>query len=505
VKKLNWAKHQKRWFGKWHLYLGIFAGAIIAFIGLTGSILTFRDEIDESLNRQLFEVPAQHQRLSPTALIALVHKKYPTLNYNYITIPKRSKPGATYVLFERKKEEQNFINPYNADIVGSRLYDDSFIGIVTELHTSLFIPGVGRYIVGLCALILLILTISGLRLWIPKKVKHLRGMLSVNFKGNFKRKNYDWHNVIGFYTSPIVMILSLTGFMISFSILFIPLIFILNGQSAKGVASLLNAQSIEQKNVVPIGFPQVIKIASEAMPGADVRGITPPLNKKGSYRLDLVKDGFPSTGRRLMLSLDQYSGKVLLNSNKDFPEVGKAYLSWLGPIHYGSFGGLTTKIIALIAGLVPLALFITGFITWWPRWKKQLRRRHEHKELEKEVEKVKVPEPIVGTGAYLIHHLKKGFIYGLWMLVIGLCAGTLYGLAVGIIIQPALFVVLFATLLVTVNFFISFILMLLNTILLMPLKKSFRNITRYFSWSFSIFVVFIFTYTLINYSGIHVF
>ncbi|MET1055717.1 MAG: hypothetical protein ABWY16_10460, partial [Pedobacter sp.] len=99
----------------------------------------------------------------------------------------------------------------------------------------------------------------------------------------------------------------------------------------------------------------------------------------------------------------------------------------------------------------------------------------------------------------------KGLIYGFWMLLIAGISGLLYGLAAGILIQPLIFVIIFSTLLIIVNFFISALLMLLNTVLLMPFKKSFSNITRYFSWSFGIFIVFFLTYTLINYSGIHVF
>ncbi|WP_029279647.1 PepSY domain-containing protein [Pedobacter borealis] len=50
-KRLSWAKHQKRWFGKWHLYVGIIAGAIVAFVGVIGSILVFQDEIDRGLKK----------------------------------------------------------------------------------------------------------------------------------------------------------------------------------------------------------------------------------------------------------------------------------------------------------------------------------------------------------------------------------------------------------------------------------------------------------------------
>jgi len=502
MKKLNWAEHQKRWFGKWHLYLGIFAGIIVAFVGVTGSILTFQDEIDEALNPALFQVPVQKQMLSFPQVVDIIHKKYPNLSYSYVVIPEKKKPGSTYELFNTVAEEQVFINPYNGNIVGRRNYESSFIAIVTELHVSLFIPVIGRYFVGICTLILLILTISGLRLWIPAKWKFLRQMLTVKFSGSFKRQNYDWHNVLGFYTAPVVIVLSLTGFLISFSVLFIPLLFLLNGESPKGVASLLNAQSTIQKNNIPIDMANVLKIASLQMPEAEVRGVAMPANKQGSYRLDLMKDGFPSSGQRQMLSLDQYSGKVLLNSNKDFPEVGLAYLSWLTPLHYGSFGGMPTKIIALIGGLIPLILCITGFIIWWPRLKKQQRdqRKGKKKIAEKTVLNVQVL-----TGPYLLFHLKKGLVYGLWMLLFAAICGGIYGLVAGAFVQAALFTVLFCTLLITVNFFVALILMLLNTVFLMPFKRSFRSVSRYFSWSFSIFIIFIFTYTLINYSGIHVF
>lgn len=498
-----WAKHQKRWFGKWHLYLGIFAGIVVAFVGVTGSILVFQDEIDEMLNPGLFEVAAKQHRLSVPEVMDIVNRKHPEIKYTYIAIPEKDKPSATYELFDGKAMQQVFINPYNGEVCGRRLYQTGFIEVVTDLHTSLFIPAVGTYFVGLCALILLVLTISGLRLWIPKNWKYLQQMLTVKFSGSFKRQNYDWHNVIGFYTSPVIITLSLTGFLISFSTLFIPLIFLLNGESPQGVASLLNAKSAYYEGATPLGLKEITRLAAIEMPGSEIRGVVSPADKMGSYRLDLLKKGFPHTGRRQMLTLDQYSGKVLLNSEKDFPEVGQAYLSWLTPLHYGSFGGLPTKIIALIAGLAPLGLCITGFIVWWPRWRKQRGNRRK-KRRDHHPEKQAVPV-IASTGRYLLYHLKKGLAYGLWMLLIAAVAGALYGLAAGMIIQPALFIILYCTLLITVNFSISLVLMLLNTIILMPFKKGFRNITRYFAWSFSIFFVFIVTYSIINYSGISVF
>lgn len=106
--------------------------------------------------------------------------------------------NSTYRLYDPKQEKEIFINPYTAKICGKRMVGSSFIGLVTNIHRTLLIPAIGRYIVGLSALCLLILTTSGLRLWIPKKWKQLKEVLTVNFKASFKRQNYDWHNVLGF-------------------------------------------------------------------------------------------------------------------------------------------------------------------------------------------------------------------------------------------------------------------------------------------------------------------
>ena len=107
---------------------------------------------------------------------------------------------------------------------GKRLYQSSFIRIVMNIHTSLLMHETGEYITGTASLILLILTISGLRLWIPRKWKQLKSVLTVNFKGSFKRQNYDWHNVIGFYSSPVVVYLALTGLCITFSVVVVPML-----------------------------------------------------------------------------------------------------------------------------------------------------------------------------------------------------------------------------------------------------------------------------------------
>ena len=36
-------------------------------------------------------------------------------------------------------------------------------------------------------------------------------------------------------------------------------------------------------------------------------------------------------------------------------------------LHFGRFGGLTIRVLWVILGLLPAALFVTGFMVWWKR------------------------------------------------------------------------------------------------------------------------------------------
>ncbi|MEH2286520.1 PepSY-associated TM helix domain-containing protein [Nostoc sp.] len=38
-------------------------------------------------------------------------------------------------------------------------------------------------------------------------------------------------------------------------------------------------------------------------------------------------------------------------------------------MHFGTFGGLPTRILYVFVGLSPLILFITGFVMWWYRYR----------------------------------------------------------------------------------------------------------------------------------------
>ena len=49
------------------------------------------------------------------------------------------------------------------------------------------------------------------------------------------------------------------------------------------------------------------------------------------------------------------------------PRVGDTVLYWFAYLHFGRFGGWSTKLLWALVGLVPPAMFVTGAMMWWNR------------------------------------------------------------------------------------------------------------------------------------------
>ena len=60
-------------------------------------------------------------------------------------------------------------------------------------------------------LVFLVMLISGLILWWPKNKKATKQRFSIKWNARWRRKNYDLHNVLGFYATWIAIILAVTG------------------------------------------------------------------------------------------------------------------------------------------------------------------------------------------------------------------------------------------------------------------------------------------------------
>jgi hypothetical protein len=154
-------------------------------------------------------------------------------------------------------------------------------------------------------------------------------------------------------------------------------------------------------------------------------------------------------------------------------------------------------------------LFNTGFIIWYPRWKKQKSRKENitvtAEGEEQPVQRKTAPDaPVVKTFPYFGSQLKKGLVYAGWFILVSMVMGALYGAISGRPLQPAVFSVAFTTTLVVLNFAVALVSMVIQ-LLLSIFRKSSRAISRYFAWSLAFALAFLPVYFLLMNTGWKIF
>ncbi|MEH2141203.1 TonB-dependent receptor domain-containing protein [Nostoc sp.] len=114
---------------------------------------------------------------------------------------------------------------------------------------------------------------------------------------------------------------------------------------------------------------QQLKITNAALPGAITKSIYFPSKPEETLQIRMKLPQENEEYGNSNVYLDQYSGKVLRVDNALKMRLGDRVLNFFVPLHYGTFGGLPTRILYVFVGLAPLVLFVTGLVMWWYRYR----------------------------------------------------------------------------------------------------------------------------------------
>ncbi|MGI2902890.1 PepSY-associated TM helix domain-containing protein [Tolypothrix sp. VBCCA 56010] len=356
-----------------HQYIGFFVGLVLVIVGLTGSLLVFEQDFDHFMIAQQYGIITPQQvQLSPESVVNTIEKKYAArsdLHLFRIYLPDT--PSSPYVGQLSSTDEQRtevFINPYTGKIIGERISDKTLIGILLELHYSLMAGETGTIIVGVAAFLMCILTITGLVLW-PGWRKLIAGF-KIKLDAHPQRANFDIHKVAGIITVVFLFFTGFTGFCWNFYSFTEPIIYAV---TFTPLAAELVSKPIPGKSTLKL--TEQLKIADAALPGAVTKSIYFPGKPEDALQIRMKLPQESSDYGNSNVYLDQYSGEVLRVDNGLKMPLGDRVLNSFTPLHYGTFGGLATRILYVFVGLAPLILFLTGFLMYWYRhWTKPSRR-----------------------------------------------------------------------------------------------------------------------------------
>jgi uncharacterized iron-regulated membrane protein len=90
---------------------------------------------------------------------------------------------------------------------------------LVKLHSNLLSGSIGRLVNGIGAMCLTSLCLTGAVIWWPG-IKHWRRSLTVNWRANFARINWDLHSALGLWSFLFILLWGISGIYFAFPQLF---------------------------------------------------------------------------------------------------------------------------------------------------------------------------------------------------------------------------------------------------------------------------------------------
>jgi sulfite reductase (NADPH) flavoprotein alpha-component len=256
-----------------HRLTGLCAALFLIALGLTGSVIAFENDWNRMLNPQILRVTPRGRPLAWEVIRRGVEAQEPQWRVQRIYMPA-SESDSTYVRLVSRvpaRSREIYVDQYSGRILGRKELANQLIWKIHELHINLGTGVAGSQFVFGASIALLLLAVSGLYLWWPRRIFQFRA------GPQFSRTNYDLHRALGFWSSVAMALFAITGIN-------------LHLQTGGGLFAMMDAKS------TPVDRPghgvtadAMLQSAAEALPGARLMRIS----FWGGKRPTLVQMRFP--------------------------------------------------------------------------------------------------------------------------------------------------------------------------------------------------------------------
>ncbi|WP_373057511.1 PepSY-associated TM helix domain-containing protein [Zunongwangia sp. H14] len=359
----------KKWTGRIHLWLGLASGIVVFTVAITGCIYAFQDEVKDLVYEwrtvQLQDKPF----VKPSQIQQKVKQLYPEADASMVVYQNRERPAQVYTTLQGKPH-QLYFNPYSAELIHIQNMQEDFFSIIEDLHMHLLLPeNTGRQIVGISTIIFVIMLITGIVLWWPKKKKKFSKNFSIKWKARWRRVNYDWHRITGIYVSILALLIAITGLGICYDWVH---------ESFYKIGNLGQDHPEDQISIK-------VKPGEEVKPAAvdhayeQTRNLLPESGMvfvwQQSPEEPVVTGAYPEAlefDHQSNFYFDPQSGKLLQSKFYEEKSPGLKFQEMNYGLHTGQYFGFFGKIIAFIVSLFVAGLPVSGFLLWWgKRYKKK--------------------------------------------------------------------------------------------------------------------------------------
>lgn len=387
-----------------HLIAGIVAGVVILVMSVTGVLLAYeRQMVAWADSEYRVVVPAEAKRLPVEELLAKVKAVETNAVPSGITVKA---DAAAPVTFSFGREKSLLVDPYSGEVIGEPSEKiREFFHVTTDLHRWLAAEGeyraTGKAITGACNLAFLFLVVSGLYLWWPKQWTASALQAITWFKSGLsgKARDWNWHNVIGFWCCIPLFFIVLTGSVFSYPWMS-NLVYRITGNEpppprtapgapgagpqmakageSKGEGKRGNGKQVERREGGSPGAARQLYAAGELNAiwtkaeahATDWQTISVrmPSAPDAPFAFLVDRGNGARPDKRATVNLSAKTGEIVSTETYESYNAGRKLRLWVRWIHTGEAGGFWGQTLAMLASLGGAVLVYTGFALTCRRW-----------------------------------------------------------------------------------------------------------------------------------------
>lgn len=357
-----------QWFWKWHVIAGLITLPIMLLLAITGSIYLFKDDVNNNIyqNIKFVEQPENVQRLPLEKQLSSARLTAKTTVVG-VTLSSSPEQATAFQVAGKGRARNNlYVDPYTGAVKGEEDQKETLMYLVRKLHGELLLDQAGALVVELVASWFVVLIITGLYIWWPKKSSGAAGFFTVRFSLGKRMLWRDLHAVVGFWLSAFMLII-LAGGMPWTDVFGSQLKWVQkqtdtgfpkHWRNAKGLTSQLTNTQV----LTPLSLDEVVNIAqSNNLDG--VVSIQFPSSAQGVYTIAnrslLLRD-------QRVIHINQYSGDTVKSLQWNDVGILMDLRQVFMRIHQGEYGTVNWAVLLTVA-LLFIITTVAGLVSYLMR------------------------------------------------------------------------------------------------------------------------------------------
>ncbi|MDP5143690.1 PepSY-associated TM helix domain-containing protein [Rheinheimera baltica] len=366
------AKISNRFWFQLHGWVSLPVWLIFCFVCLTGTIAVLSHELTWLTNPASRATNPDNLPAKPVAeLVAKVQQAYPTADVGTVMIFEPYLVNAVIFTDHDKPYAIAYVNQYSGEI--QQINEGiTFIGFMRSLHGWLLFPwpgsySVGYYLVSAMALVMLGALVTGLVIY--KNFWRSFTQPKIRFNQGKKTVLTDLHRLAGVWSIWFLTVMSATGLWY-----LVQAIMWHADIDIEPHAPLVTVEQLPAKQQTPpVSFADAMQIAQQRFPDFRPSYLMLPEHNRGMYNLMGGGEHIFYDEQAYNLSINPWTGDIAQEKSPQSMTALQTVMHIADPLHYGTIGGIWTKAIWFLFGLILSGMSVTGFMIWGSRTVKAVR------------------------------------------------------------------------------------------------------------------------------------